>query len=277
MSLRHDRARERFEPLHLTSDDLEDLSAFTGLPVHDCNERVRSYSLAEMSLAWRAANPQTSQEMLAFYGSTDLYIWEQAQWHASPDRASYWEALERLSTRFPANAGYKRVLDFGAGIGTDAAYLAERGYSVTLVDVPGPAFRFARHRFERRGLKGTFLESRSHLPVPDREYDVVVCFDVFEHLVDPLEAARRLVACLRPDGVMLQTGAFKDEGNHPCHLPDGIERFGGARWSIYLAGLGLRGIGDGLLAKSNRTLAAIQRLRYLMWRRTGLWLIRLRP
>ena len=264
---------ERFEPRYLTDEDLADLSSFTGLSTEECLGRVTNYSMSELAEAWRAADPKGPDEVLEFYRSTDLYIWEQMQWHSSLARMPYWESMQRLVQDFPPDEG-SRVLDFGAGIGTDGLFLAMNGYDVTLVDVDGPAFRFAYHRFERRGLSARFLESSSMLPRPDTTYDAVVSFDVFEHLTDPLEAARRLVSALRPTGVMVQTAGFVDEGNHPCHIRNGLDRFSGGRWDIYLAGLSLKGIGTGLFIKPVGARAIIQRLRFLVWRVTGLWVAR---
>lgn len=268
---------ERFDPRYLTEEDLDDASSFTGLSREACLQRIHNYSITELATAWREADPRTPEEMMYFYASTQLYVWEQLQWHASPDRGRYWRALEQVVDRFPADAGYRRVLDFGAGIGTDALYLASHGYDVTLVDVDCPAFAFARHRFKRRRLPGRFIRSTSPLPRPDRTYDVVVSFDVFEHLPDPLEAARRLVTSLRAGGLLLQTGSFVDDGHQPCHLREGVHRFGGARWGIYLAGLGLRGIGPTLLMKARGGQAFAQRARFAVWRATGLWLSRIPP
>ena len=164
-------AVERFDPKYLTDEDLDDLVSFTGLNRDACLDRVQSYSMAELAKAWREAEPRSPEEMLAFYRSTDLYVWEQMQWHSSPDRDTYWHALQQLVSRFPPDAGYRRVFEFGAGIGTDALYLASEGYEVTLVDVEGPAFRFAKHRFDRRGIAARFVESNSPLPAPDATYD----------------------------------------------------------------------------------------------------------
>lgn len=102
-----------------------------------------------------------------------------------------------------------------------------------------------------------------------------MCFDVFEHLPNPLEAARRLVSALRPAGIMLQQGSFGDDGTHPCHLGKHVERFGGLRWHIQLAGLGLRSAGGAFAyRKTAGLLTVVQRARYLAWSATGWWLIR---
>lgn len=261
----------RFDPVFITQDDLEDLATFSGMTREACLERLKSYSLREMAEAWRRADPKTPEEILRFYRTADLYIWELMQWHASIGRLSHWQALTAIADGFPPEARYRRVYDFGCGIGTDALFLASRGYEVTLVDVDGPAFHFAQHRFRRRGLPACFQASYSALPKPDSVYDVVVCVDVFEHLPDPLEAARRLVAALRPGGVLVQQGTFDHGDLCPCHLRDGIERFGGLRWAIELAGLGLRGQ-NLVYRKSTGVERIIVRARYVFWRLTGLWL-----
>jgi SAM-dependent methyltransferase len=265
----------RFNPIFLTDDDLDDLASFTGMTPAECRDRVESYSHAEHAEAWRRANPRTPTEVLDFYRSTDLYVWELVQWHASEERTPLWQALATFVERFPPDAGYRRVYDFGCGIGTDGLFLADRGYDVTFVDVDGPTFRFAKHRVERRELPAQFVESRSPLPEPDGTYDAIICFDVFEHLLDPLAAAKRLVGALRPGGVLVQRGSFDSEGDHPCHLGENVRRFAGLRWDIHLARLGLRSEGSHMHRKVQGWERAVQRLRHEFWRLTGLWLIHL--
>ncbi len=267
-------SRVSFDPIFVTYDDLEDLSTFTGMTIEECRDRLQSYSMQEHSDAWRRANPRTPEEILDFYRSTDLYVWELMQWHASVDRLPYWEALKTFVQRFPPRAGYRRVLDFGCGVGTDGLYLASHGYDVTLVDVDGPAFRFAKHRFARRGLHATFRESRSIVPEVAAEYDVVLCLDVFEHLPDPLEAVQRLVGALRDQGILLQEAAFDAGDSRPCHLAEGRRRFGGLRWGVELAALGLRSDAPLLYRKTAGWERMVQRMRYAVWARTGVWVSR---
>ena len=82
------------------------------------------------------------------------------------------------------------------------------------------------------------------------------------------------IGCLRDGGVVVQTGGFVDEGHHPCHLEEGVHRFGGLKWDIHLAGLGLRGEGPNLLVKVQGPVRTAQRLRFWIWRATGLWVTR---
>jgi SAM-dependent methyltransferase len=196
------------------------------------------------------------------------------QWHASAARAPYWEALYSFVDSYPAAQGFPRVFDFGCGVGTDALFLAERGYEVTAVDVKGPTFEFARHRLARRGLPAHFVESTSEIPTLDKSFDAAVCFDVFEHLPDPIAAARALVKGLRSGGILLQQATFDNSGVHPCHLGSGIQRFSGLRWHINLTGMGMKSDGPLSYAKCSGISQWIQKSRYDLWRATGLWLIK---
>lgn len=251
-----------------------DLSTFSGLSPDACLSRLRSYSPEELADEWRRANPQTPDEIVNFYRNTDLYVWELMQWHASESRRRYWDVLREVIRRYPADGGYRRVYDFGCGVGTDALFLVTHGYKVTLVDVDGPTWRFAQHRFARRGLKAKFVASSAALPTPDGPYDIVVSFDVLEHVPDPLAVARRLVSELRDSGVFVHEATFHDdEGVQPCHLAEGIKRFAGLRWHIHMAGLGLRQESGFVYRKITGGMQAIQKLRYRIWQLTGLWVL----
>ena len=261
-----------FDPILVTDEQLEDLSTYTGMSHAECRNRLDSYATKEMAVAWHRAQPQVPEEIMDFYRATDLYIWALMQWHASLDRKPYRDAIDRLCQRLTLEKP-RRILDFGCGIGTDALILASRGYEVTLVDVAGPTFDFARHRFRRRGLNADFIESNSPVPNPPGHFDGVICFDVFEHLPDPLGAAKRLVKGLKPEGLLLQQGAFNDEGNHPCHLSEGVSRFAGMRWHINLAGCGLRSEAPLIYVKERGWRRNVQIARFALWRATGLWTV----
>jgi mycofactocin glycosyltransferase len=267
-------APHRYDPVYVTDDDIADLATFVGMSPEDCRTRLRAYAPAELAEEWRRAGPMIQEDPTRFYRATDLYVWDLMQWHASAARRPYWQALDYLTRHLTPSDERIRVYDFGCGVGTDALFLASRGYDVTLVDVDGPTFNFAKHRFARRGLKARFIESRSDLPEPDTTYDAVLCFDVLEHLPNPEAAVRRLVSALKPGGFLLQQGTFEDDGEHPCHLTEGIRRFGGLRWHIHLAGLGLKREMGLVYGKTARVERVVQLLRFGVWRATGLWVVR---
>lgn len=84
------------------------------------------------------------------------------------------------------------------------------------------------------------------------------------------------MAALRHGGILCQQAVFHDDGHQPCHLPDGVRRYGGLRWHAQLVGLGLKADNDGHIYRKVTGIArAVQRARFRVWRSTGLWLVNL--
>jgi SAM-dependent methyltransferase len=90
----------------------------------------------------------------------------------------------------------KRVLDIGCGTGYGSAVLAEAALHVTGVDVSPEAVASARAAFSRENIE--FLSaSAERLPFPDSSFDLIIAFEVIEHLEDwkaLLAEARRLLS-----------------------------------------------------------------------------------
>lgn len=93
-------------------------------------------------------------------------------------------------------AGGKRVLDAGCGAGYGAAQLARVAASVIGADIAADAVVFARGQYRNPNL--SFEQaSCTALPHPDGCFDLVVAFEVIEHLTDWrgfLQEVRRLLA-----------------------------------------------------------------------------------
>ena len=90
----------------------------------------------------------------------------------------------------------KRVLDMGCGTGYGSAELAKQAAKVTGLDLSADAVNYARENFRIANVE--FVEgSAAGVPLADNSFDLIVAFEVIEHLADwkkLLEESRRLLA-----------------------------------------------------------------------------------
>lgn len=78
----------------------------------------------------------------------------------------------------------KRVLDAGCGEGYGAAALQTVGATAVIgIDLDEAALRSAQAQYERDNLH-FLVGTVTNLPFPDHSIDVVVCFEVLEHLAE---------------------------------------------------------------------------------------------
>lgn len=113
----------------------------------------------------------------------------------------------------------RRVLDAGCGMAYGTAMLAEAGArEVVGVDLAEEVLSTVREqvpsgvRLERADLR--------ELPFDEGSFDLVVCFEVIEHIVDQEAVVAEFARVLAPDGVLLASTpnrAVSDEDN-PHHL-----------------------------------------------------------
>lgn len=107
-------------------------------------------------------------------------------------------ARYRLAAQLAAG---RTVLDAGCGVGWGAALLLDAGArSATGIDISSEAIADARAREPRASFAVGDLRA---LPLSDRRFDLITCFEAIEHVEDPQRALDELARMLAPGGVLL--------------------------------------------------------------------------
>lgn len=215
----------------LVADLLQDLADFRGLPV-DIIRDVCYRQTEDLARIWRERKPQSPGEILRYYlDGNALYLGDTAFWHATCEGRQEW--MDRM-IRVLRELRVVSVTDYGCGIGTDSLVLAQEGFSVLGLDLPGEMLRFARWRADKYGVGlAHFKEIKIEIDpplIPLR--DCTILIDVLEHIPDYQRLLKRF---MRASWLLVISAPFRDRANpnadpiHPQHLLDepvlGLERF----------------------------------------------------
>lgn len=164
-------------------------------------------------------------QMEQLYKESDAFVFETLVFWASEMRQKWiMSALKRID-RYVVKTDKRHenieILMIGDGSGNDSILLANNNYSVTYFDVPGSkTYDFAVKRFASYGLSGDKICVVSDLKsIQEKSFDIILCFEVLEHLVDPFIMIASIYEKLKYDGIALVTESFKHvEDNLPTHL-----------------------------------------------------------
>jgi SAM-dependent methyltransferase len=126
------------------------------------------------------------------------------------------EILHRFLPEPPA-----KVLDVGGGTGIHAAWLADEGYKVHLVDLTPGHVEAVAAQLGPRGVTAELGNAR-HLTQPDDAFDVALVLGPLYHLTDRQDrvgALREAARVVRRDGLVIVAGI-----NRFASLFDGLAR-----------------------------------------------------
>ncbi|MGB5931881.1 MAG: class I SAM-dependent methyltransferase [Anaerolineae bacterium] len=76
-----------------------------------------------------------------------------------------------------------KALDICCGMGTNALYMAEKGFQVQGIDISPKATEYAREKAEKAGAEISFsVENAVYLPFADEQFDFVFDMGCFHHI-----------------------------------------------------------------------------------------------
>jgi len=147
---------------------------------------------------------ETLEHILAVKGST----WLKDEIDRSEDPNYVQLAIQLLFGRFLSFTG-KHVLDFGCGCGATSIVLARMGARVIGVDPDSPSVHAARFRARDsqvcNNVSFCYVPKANRLPFPDGAFDVVLCYQVLEHILPSQRAthAQEIWRVVRAGGHLL--------------------------------------------------------------------------
>ena len=96
----------------------------------------------------------------------------------------------------------KKVLDVGCGGGILSEALYEKGAVVTGIDAAGPGINIAKIHAEQSNKNITYYENTAEelYKKYKKNYDVVTCLEVLEHVPDPAMLVSTCLKLLKPNG-----------------------------------------------------------------------------
>ncbi len=93
-----------------------------------------------------------------------------------------------------------KVLEIGCGIGSVVFELSQKGYEVTGTDISGEAIAYGQKKYGDIHLE---VQAAETLPYEDESFDVVLSFDLFEHIARIDRHVSEVGRVLRPGGYYL--------------------------------------------------------------------------
>ena len=193
---------------------VQDAAEFLGIPLAEAwqrhagaGDRFRAEWLQTID------NPRDPTALTQFYNQSDTELFELIEWHANDAIHYRTLVLRDLASSRPGRS----YLDYGSGIGNDALVFASAGLDVTLADISDCLLSFAAWRCRRRGFAVRTIDLKRE-SLPADSFDVVLCFDVLEHIPKPVKVVREIRSALRPHGLLLVHAPFGEDPVHPMHV-----------------------------------------------------------
>ena len=161
--------------------------------------RVRYYaSRIGFDDLWRSKDRSDIKNVEGFYQEHDADIWRQAY----RSKYSYVYKKKILNTFHIISRLSKRsaIFDYGCGAGAPANYIASKGYTVDVADIPSQSLDFVRSAMS--GVFRNILTVDGSNNFGYQKYDAILSLGVLEHTFTPLAITEGLLKALKPGGLL---------------------------------------------------------------------------
>jgi 2-polyprenyl-3-methyl-5-hydroxy-6-metoxy-1,4-benzoquinol methylase len=191
---------------------------------HDSNltDIDRSCDLAVDTLKseWERTVDSRQRSSIERFYETEAHIYDLINWHTLRDDSGPLAYV--LALQIARSHNIRNCLDFGSGVGSGGLLFCRADIDTTLADISTTLLDFAQWRFDRRRVRGRFVDLKD-MPLPEGRFDMILAMDVFEHLVDPVEVVKQLWCAMKPGGLLFARIHAEMSPSHPQHI---VEDFG---------------------------------------------------
>lgn len=145
----------------------------------------------------------------------------------------------------------RRLLEIGCGEGIGPSLLAQKAASIIAVDYSDEAIAIARRAYGDCGIEFRLMRVPP-IGFPDGAFDAVICFQMIEHVRDPVGLVIEIRRVLAESGLILFATVNKEEtiSENPYHLHEFTADEFGALLRNHFAEVEMYGVfGDEVFAK----------------------------
>lgn len=123
----------------------------------------------------------------------------------------FWAWVKKIDEYIPIKVGNgRKVLEIGCSIGAVSHILADRGFDVLATDVSVYAVENAKKLTPKARFQVYDIQNGEPL---NEKFDIVLSFEVVEHLENPQKAIENMVANLAPGGKVLLSTPYPYKWN----------------------------------------------------------------
>jgi MoaA/NifB/PqqE/SkfB family radical SAM enzyme/ubiquinone/menaquinone biosynthesis C-methylase UbiE len=122
-------------------------------------------------------------------------------YHYSDDNIVFQKTLVRYNFAVPFIEG-KKILDIGCGARKGPYFLAQKAQEVVGVDNSSKAMEYVQQKWKKENIS-YFVMDATDLQFDNDTFDVVISFEVIEHILDYQKYLTEVTRVLRPGGIVI--------------------------------------------------------------------------